>query len=153
MGKIRSTLVTAAACGAAAVGGGAIANAATSSGSASTTSTTPTAPAQGGAPPGAPANGAAPQGTPGQPGAGLDPSKGGHTANGKTEKLLTGDVASKVRAAALAKVSGTVERVETNVDDSAPYEAHIVKSDGTQVIVEVNQDFTVHAVQTMGGHP
>jgi hypothetical protein len=153
MGKIRSTLVTAAACGAAAVGGGAIANAATSSGSAPTTSTTPTAPAQGGAPQGAPANRAAPQGKPGQPGAGFNPSQGGHTANGKTEKPLTGDVEAKVRAAALAKVSGTVERVETNVDDSAPYEAHIVKSDGTQVIVEVNKDFTVHAVQTMGGHP
>ena len=27
---------------------------------------------------------------------------------------------------------GTVERVETNVDSNAPYEAHIVKSDGTE---------------------
>jgi hypothetical protein len=33
---------------------------------------------------------------------------------------LGGDVESKVRAAALAKVKGTVERVETNVDSSAP---------------------------------
>ncbi|MGZ4246905.1 MAG: PepSY domain-containing protein [Solirubrobacteraceae bacterium] len=152
MGKIRSTLVTAAACGAAAVGGGAIANAATSSGSGSTTSTTPSAPAPAGAPQGAAPAGAS-YGSAPQAGAGFNPSQGGHTANGKTEKLLTGDLAEKVRAAALAKVPGSVERVETNVDDSAPYEAHIVKSDGTQVIVEVNKDFTVHAVQSMGGHP
>ena len=59
----------------------------------------------------------------------------------------------KVRAAALAKVPGTVERVETNVDDSAPYEAHITKSDGTHVIVEVNNDYSVASVDAMGGHP
>jgi len=83
-----------------------------------------------------------------------DPSQGGHTVNGKTETLLTGNVESKVRAAALAKVPGTVERVETNVDSSAPYEAHIVKSDGTEVEVQVNKDFMVHAVNGMGGrHP
>jgi hypothetical protein len=139
MGKIRSTLVIAAACGAAAVGGGAIANAATSDNSSSTTATAPAAPAQGGAAPGAPQGGT------------FNPSRGGHSVNGKTETPLTGDLAAKVRAAALAKVSGTVERAETNVDDSAPYEAHIVKRDGTQVIVEVNRDFTVHAVQSMGG--
>ena len=42
-----------------------------------------------------------PNGAPGQQ---HDPSKGGHTVNGKTETLLTGDVEAKVRAAALAKV-------------------------------------------------
>jgi len=68
--------------------------------------------------------------------------------------LLSGDVASKVRAAALAKVPGTVERVETNVDSSAPYEAHIRKSDGTQVEVQVGSDYAVSAVNEMGGpHP
>jgi hypothetical protein len=83
-----------------------------------------------------------------------DPSKGGHTVNGKTETLLTGDVEAKVKAAALAKVPGTVERVETNVDSSAPYEAHIVKSDGTQVEVQVNKDFSVSAVNAFGDrHP
>jgi len=50
-------------------------------------------------------------------------------------------------------VSGTVERVETNVDSSAPYEAHIVKSDGTEVEVQVNRDYTVAAVNAMGRHP
>ena len=125
MQGMRSKLVTAAAVAAAAVSGGAIANAATSS------SATPTA----------------------KPPAKHDPSKGGHTANGKTEKLLTGDVAAKVKAAALAKVSGTVERVETNVDSSAPYEAHIRKADGTEVEVQVSKDYSVAAVNTMGRHP
>src|SRR6476661_2749845 len=75
-----------------------------------------------------------------------DLSKGGHQRNGKTETLLTGDTAAKVKAAALAKVPGTVERVETNVDSSAPYEAHIKKADGTEVEVQVNSDYTVAAV-------
>jgi uncharacterized membrane protein YkoI len=134
MPEIRSKLVTAAAIGAAALGGGAIANAATS-GTQSSTSTTPTA---------APGSD--------QGGSRHDPSQGGHTVNGKTETLLTGSVESKVRAAALAKVPGTVERVETNVDSSAPYEAHIRKSDGTEVEVQVNSDYSVTAVNTMG-HP
>ena len=113
MVNLRSKLVTVAAVGAAALGGTAIAGAATNGSSSSSTSSSSTASSS------APSR---PQ---------FDPSKGGHTVNGKTEKLLTGDVAAKVRAAALAKVSGTVERVETNVDSSAPYEAHIVKADGS----------------------
>jgi uncharacterized membrane protein YkoI len=131
MQGIRSKLVTGAVVATAAVSAAAIATAATT-GSASSSSTT-----------------AAAQGQPQR-----DPSQGGHTVDGKTEKLLTGDVASKVRAAALAKVSGTVERVETNVDSSAPYEAHIRESDGTEVEVQVGSDYTVSAVNEMGGaHP
>jgi hypothetical protein len=80
------------------------------------------------------------------------PDLGPHTVNGRSEKPLTGDTEAKVRAAALAKVSGTVERVETNVDSSAPYEAHIRKSDGTEVEVQVSKDFSVAAVDTMGRH-
>jgi uncharacterized membrane protein YkoI len=129
MSSIRSKLVTAAAVGAAAVSTAAIAGAATSTSSTPAASTT---------------------GTATQPK--HDPSKGGHTANGKTETLLTGDTAAKVKAAALAKVPGTVERVETNVDSSAPYEAHIVKSDGSEVEVQVNSDYSVAAVNAMGGH-
>ena len=124
MPHMRSKLVTAAAIGAAALGGGAIANAATSG---TTTSNTPPAGA-----------------------ARHDPSQGGHTVNGKTETVLTEGVKAKVQAAALAKVPGTVERVETNVDSSAPYEAHIVKSDGTEVEVQVNKDYSVYAVNEMG---
>src|SRR5437867_2646688 len=37
-------------------------------------------------------------------------------ANGQRETPLTDGTATKVREAALAKVSGTVERVETDVD-------------------------------------
>src|SRR5512133_922581 len=104
--SMRSKLVTGAAIGAAALSGGAIANAASSSSTAT--------PAPSSSPSGQP-----PSGKP----------QGPHTVNGKAEQPLTGSVEAKVRAAALAKVKGTVERVETNVDSSAPYEAHITKAD------------------------
>jgi hypothetical protein len=83
-----------------------------------------------------------------------DPSQGGHVGpNGVREELLTGDVASKVRAAALDKVGGgTVERVETDADHGSPYEAHIRRSDGTELEVLVNKDFSVTAVNEMQ-HP
>jgi len=137
MQGIRYKLVGAAAVAAAAVSGAAIASAATS-GSPSSSSSAPAA---------APSRTA--QGQPQR-----NPSQARHTINGKTEELLSGDVASKVRAAALAKVPGTVERVETNVDSSAPYEAHIRKFDGTEVEVQVGGDYTVSAVNEMGGpHP
>ena len=115
-----------AALGALALGGSAVAGAAQSS--SSSASATP----QGGPPAGAPA--------------------GRHSVNGKTEQALSGDTAAKVKAAALKKVSGTVERVETNVDSSAPYEAHIRKADGTEVEVQVSKSFDVTAVNTMQ-HP
>jgi hypothetical protein len=137
MQGIRTKIVTAAAVGAAIVGGAAFANAATS-GSSSTNPQGAAPQGYGGPPPGPP-----PFGRP----------KGRHAANGRTEKPLSGATATKVRAAALAKVKGTVERVETNVDSSAPYEAHIRKADGTSVEVQVNRDFTVAAVNEMPGHP
>jgi uncharacterized membrane protein YkoI len=129
MSSIRSKLVTVAVVGAAAVSGSAVAGAATSTtATPAASSSTTTTPAK------------------------HDPSRGGHTVNGKTETLLTGDTAAKVKAAAFAKVPGTVERVETNVDSSAPYEAHIQKSDGTEVEVQINSDYSVAAVNAMGGH-
>ena len=65
------------------------------------------------------------------------------------ETLLTGDTATKVRQAALAKVSGgTIVRVETDADGNAAYEAHMVKADGTPVTVYVNKQFEVVSVQT-----
>ena len=121
----RKTIATFAALAALALGGSAIAGAA-QSGTSNSSSTAA------GSPPAQPA--------------------GPHQANGKTEQPLTGDTAAKVKAAALKKVSGTVERVETNVDSSAPYEAHITKSDGTQVEVQVSKDFAVTAVNSMQ-HP
>lgn len=133
MEKVRKMITTVAALGALALGGAALANAAqdnTSSGtSTSTTPTTQAAPPNGGRPPG--------------------PHVG---ANGKQEEPLSGDTAASVKKAALAKVDGTVERVETDVDHGSPYEAHVRKSDGTSVEVLVNKDFEVTAVNQMQ-HP
>ena len=71
-------------------------------------------------------------------------------ANGVQEKPLSGDVADKVREAALAKVDGgTIERVETDADHGSPYEAHVRRSDGTELEVLVNKDFSVTAVNEM----
>ena len=79
-----------------------------------------------------------------------DPSKGGHTANGITEELLTGDDATKATTAAEAAVpDGTVERVETDAEGAA-YEAHVVKADGSHVTVKLNSDFSVSTIES--GH-
>lgn len=65
------------------------------------------------------------------------------------ETPLTGETAAKVRQAALAKVGGgTVERVETDADGHAAYEAHIVKHDGTPTTVYVDKQFNVVGVDT-----
>ena len=73
--------------------------------------------------------------------------------NGQRERPLSGDVAAKVRAAALAKVDGgTIERVETDADHGSPYEAHVRRSDGTELEVLVNKSFEVTAVNEMQ-HP
>ena len=64
------------------------------------------------------------------------------------ETLLTGDTASKVEAAAKAKVpGGTVVRVETDADGHAEYEAHMTDADGTPVTVYVGEDFAVVSVE------
>jgi uncharacterized membrane protein YkoI len=74
--------------------------------------------------------------------AGRPPQRAGET-------LLTGETAAQVRKAALAKVSGaTIERVETDADGTAAYEAHIVKSDGTRATVYVNKSFEVISVES-----
>lgn len=64
------------------------------------------------------------------------------------ETLLTGNALAQVRAAALAKVSGgTIERVETDADGNAKYEAHMTRSDGSRVTVYVNESFNVVGVK------
>jgi hypothetical protein len=66
------------------------------------------------------------------------------------EKLLTGDTASKVRAAALKKYPGaTIERIET--DSDGVYEAHLVTAAGDRVTVEVGRDFAITGEES-GGH-
>ena len=68
--------------------------------------------------------------------------------HGPGETLLTDGNASKVKAAALAKVPGaTVLRVETDAQGS-PYEAHLRKSDGTEVTVKVNKQYEATDVQS-----
>jgi ABC-type transport system substrate-binding protein len=136
----RKMLVALAVLGAAALGGSALAGAA----SKSSTTTQATTPSQSSAPQGQPPAGTAPG----------NGATGGHVGrNGQRETLLTGDVAAKVKAAALAKVSGgTVERVETDADHGSPYEAHVRRADGTELEVLVNKDFQVTAVNTMR-HP
>lgn len=71
------------------------------------------------------------------------PPAGGHP----NETALTGTTAEQVKAAALAKVPGaTVLRVET--DAGGVYEAHLKKSDGTEVEVHVDKDYNVTSVDT-----
>ena len=127
--KVQKALMGVGALAALALGGSALADAA-SNGSSSTTKSATT-----------------PNGGPGGP-------PGRHVgANGEEEQPLTGETADKVKAAAEAKVSGgTVERVETDVDHGSPYEAHVRKSDGTELEVLVNKDFQVTAVNEMQRH-
>jgi len=142
----RTAIIGAAAVVAAALGGSALAGAASNTTTSSSSTPAAAQSQQGGAPQGQP-----PAGAPGQPGGPGGPG-GRHSLNGKTEQPLTGDTAAKVKAAALAKVPGTVERVETDVDHGSPYEAHVRKADGTEVEVLVDKDFQVTDTNTMQ-HP
>ena len=82
---------------------------------------------------------------PGHGGPGGSPPGGGQRSD---ETLLTGDSASKVEAAAKAKVpGGTVVRVETDADGHAAYEAHMTDADGTPVTVYVDEQFEVVSVE------
>jgi hypothetical protein len=84
----------------------------------------------------------------GRPGGNGDPSR----SQRPDEQLLTGDTASKVRAAALAKYPGaTVLRVET--DSDGVYEAHLTITDGRRVTVEVNKSFKVTGEESGPGRP
>jgi uncharacterized membrane protein YkoI len=121
----RKTLAAIGVLGAAAAGWAAIAGAAqNNTGTTGTTATTATT--------------ASGYGGPGGPGGRAD------------ETPLTGETATKVKAAALEKVSGgTIVRVETDADHGSPYEAHVRKSDGTEVEVLVSKDFEVTAVNEL----
>ena len=76
---------------------------------------------------------------------------GGHRGGpGMGETPLTGDDAAKATAAAEAAVSGgTVLRVET--DSDGVYEAHVRKSDGTEVEVKMDKSFKVTSVEEFQG--
>jgi hypothetical protein len=80
--------------------------------------------------------GTAPKG--GESNGNTDPSKPMRS----DEQLLTGETADKVTAAAKAKEpDATIERVET--DSDGVYEAHMVRSDGTHITVQVDSTFQV----------
>ena len=82
----------------------------------------------------------------------------GNTGTGNTdpskpmrsdERLLTGDTLTKVTAAVKAQEpTATIERVES--DSDGVYEAHMVRTDGTHVIVQVGADFAVTGIQERG---
>jgi hypothetical protein len=79
-------------------------------------------------------------------GAPAGPRHGGNVDESRSQRpdehLLSGDTASKVRAAALARYPGaTVLRVET--DSDGVYEAHLQTSAGQRVTVEVDKSFKV----------
>jgi hypothetical protein len=60
---------------------------------------------------------------------------------------LTGDIAAKVKAAALAKYPGaTVRRVDT--DSHGTYEAHLVTAAGRHITVKIGRDFAVRSART-----
>lgn len=88
------------------------------------------------------------------PPAQTDPTQGGHVgANGTKEVLLTGDTATSAKAAAETAVpGGTVQRVENDAE-GATYEAHVTKSDGTQLTVKLDGSFKVTSVDTDAGRP
>jgi len=73
----------------------------------------------------------------------------GADAGGGGERPLTGAVRERVRRAALARVDGTVLRVET--DRGGVYEAHIRRADGTEVEVRVDARYAVTAVVAVDG--
>jgi hypothetical protein len=105
------------------------------------------------------ANAANTTGTAGQAGAyGAPggPRHGGNVDESKSQRpdehLLTGDTASKVRAAALARYPGAaVLRVET--DSDGVYEAHLIAKSGQRVTVEVDKAFKVTGEESGPGHP
>ena len=89
-------------------------------------------------------------------GAQAGPRHGGNVDESKSqrpdEQLLTGDTATKVRAAALAKYPGaTILRVET--DSDGVYEAHLTTADGKRVTVEVDKAFKVTGEESGPGRP
>jgi uncharacterized membrane protein YkoI len=77
--------------------------------------------------------------------------RGGMMGGRSDETALTGDTLAKVQAAALAAAGtgSTLMRAETDADGVAKYEAHVVKADGTHVIVYLDESFKV--VKTEAG--
>jgi len=129
MSNVRSMLVTGAAVAAAAVGGAAIANAASNSSTSSSTGATNTQ-----APPAfqnMPAHGSA--------------------AHEDAEKPVTGDAATKARAAAVKTAGGgTATEVTTDFTNTG-YEVTVKKSDGKTVEIHMDKSYNVRPGHAQGG--
>ena len=77
----------------------------------------------------------------------VDPATMTH---GPGETLLTGTQLARATAAASAVASGaTVIRAETNSSGASPYEVHMSKADGTDVMVELDANLKV--ITTISG--
>ena len=87
-------------------------------------------------------------------GGGYGGDHGGPGGNGETE--LTGDVATKAKAAAVAQAGGTADRATTETDSSntaAAYEVHVTKADGSHVVVILDKSYAVISVETQANGP
>jgi uncharacterized membrane protein YkoI len=76
---------------------------------------------------------------------------GGGKGGGNGETALTGDVATKAKAAAIAQTGGTAERATTETDSSNPsaaYEVHVTKADGSHAVVILDKSYAVLAVES-----
>jgi uncharacterized membrane protein YkoI len=83
---------------------------------------------------------------------------GGHggPGGGNGETPLTGDVATKAKAAAIAEAGGTADRATTETDSSnaaAAYEVHVTKADGSHVVVILDKSYAVLGVETEPNRP
>ena len=79
------------------------------------------------------------------------PGSGSTDSERPHETPLTGSDAEKATAAAKAAVpGGTINRVET--DSDGVYEAHVRKSDGTEVVVKMDESFAVTGTEDFQGH-
>jgi uncharacterized membrane protein YkoI len=83
---------------------------------------------------------------------------GGHgkPGGGNSEAALTGDVATKAKAAAVASAGGTADRATTETDSSntaAAYEVHVTKADGSHVVVILDKSYAVLSTETQADHP
>jgi hypothetical protein len=138
--RARKWLISAGLAAGVATGAAGLASAATTS-SSTTTAPAATAPSSSAAPS---SNSSAPAGSATPPAGAPNPATMTH---GPGETLLTGTTAANVKAAALAAVpGGTIIRVETDSAGSA-YEAHMTKSDGTQVTVKLDSSFKVTGIE------
>jgi uncharacterized membrane protein YkoI len=80
---------------------------------------------------------------------------GGKAGGGNGETELTGDVATKAKAAAIASAGGTADRATTETDSSntaAAYEVHVTKADGSHVVVILDKSYAVLSTETQASH-